>query len=149
MLGFLRSKHLPQSGDTIVEVMLAIAIIGSVIISAFVTTNKNLQSTQDSQERGQAVQLVQAQIESIHANNGLTASFNCFDSAGMPKSNGPVNNNPCVVKSDGAMNTTGAQPSYTLKVVSSGLPLTYTITASWESIKGTGTNNVTMYYRLD
>jgi len=54
-----------QAGDTIIEVLIAMAIASSVLAIAFATGNRNLAMSRDSQERSEASRLVQGQIESL------------------------------------------------------------------------------------
>jgi type II secretory pathway pseudopilin PulG len=64
MRDLLRSN---QKGDTIVEVLLAIAVVSSVLGGAFVSANRSLRGTQVSQERGEALKLVEGQLERLKA----------------------------------------------------------------------------------
>jgi type II secretory pathway pseudopilin PulG len=52
-----------QAGDTIVEVLIAMAIVSLVLVGAFVTSNKSTQATRDSQEHAEATQDIKTQIE--------------------------------------------------------------------------------------
>ena len=52
-------------GDTIVEVMIAIAIAGSVMGGAYVVTNKILANSRQAQEHTEALQIANEQIERI------------------------------------------------------------------------------------
>lgn len=54
-----------QSGDTIIEVMICITIAGSILAGAFVATNRSLRTTRQTQERMEATQLVQQQVEML------------------------------------------------------------------------------------
>jgi prepilin-type N-terminal cleavage/methylation domain-containing protein len=58
-----------QSGDTIVEVLIAIAIISLVLTGAFSTTHASLLATRTSQEHAEALKLLEGQIENIRAYN--------------------------------------------------------------------------------
>ena len=49
-----RLRALSERGDTLVEVLIAIAVVSLILGGAFVTTNKNLQATREAQERGNA-----------------------------------------------------------------------------------------------
>lgn len=72
-------------GDTIIEVMFSMAIIGVVLAAAYATAAKNLQTSQLAKERTQASNIVQAQLEQLKivdpdilANVLPTSSF-CID----------------------------------------------------------------------
>jgi type II secretory pathway pseudopilin PulG len=54
-----------QSGDTIIEVLIAIAVSASVIALVYATMNKNALITRSNQERIEAVRLAQTQVESL------------------------------------------------------------------------------------
>jgi len=62
-----RLLNLSQTGDTIVEVLLAIAVVSTVLGGAFVSTNHSLRGAQVSQERGEALKLTEAQLELLKA----------------------------------------------------------------------------------
>lgn len=65
-------KAMNQTGDTIVEVLLALLVISSVLVAAFVSSNRSLNGTQQSKERDQGVRLIESQAEKLKA----TASVN-------------------------------------------------------------------------
>lgn len=138
-----------QAGDTIVEVMIAIAIVSFVLVAAYVTANKNTLINQDTQERGQALQLVTTQLEFLRNNHGISASNNCFDASGTPKAAivGPTN--PCLVSGDGTQDASGVQPAYTIAIAQpGGGSTTYKVQVTWASLLSGHTNdNVTMYYQ--
>ena len=56
-----------QRGDTIIEVLFAMAIIGIVLAAAYGIASKNLQTSQFAKERTQATLLAESQIEQIQA----------------------------------------------------------------------------------
>ncbi len=57
--------HRFKRGDTIVEVLLAIAIVSAVLAGAYVTTNRSLRVGRDAQEASEALELAEGQIERI------------------------------------------------------------------------------------
>ncbi len=59
----LKARH--QSGDTIVEVLIAIAVVGSVLGITYSIMNRNLLTMRDNQERTEAVKLAQGQVEAL------------------------------------------------------------------------------------
>lgn len=79
-------NHRNQRGDTIVEVVIAIAVISSVLTGAFYLTNHSTRAVRDAQEHAQALQLLQGQVEQLRAQapdntwSALPANF-CFDNA--------------------------------------------------------------------
>jgi prepilin-type N-terminal cleavage/methylation domain-containing protein len=56
-----------QRGDTLVEVMIAMAIVGSVIAISYSTASRALSIGRWAQERTEAVKLVEGQIETLKA----------------------------------------------------------------------------------
>jgi prepilin-type N-terminal cleavage/methylation domain-containing protein len=145
-----RLRQLTQRGDTIVEVLIAIAIISMVLAGAFVMTNNSLQGSRGAQERTNAVKLVESQIELI---KGLaTTNSQAVFGAGVPASF-CVNNAVAVVASTNAactMNAAGApttaEPAYRISVTRSGN--TFTVRNTWTTLRGNTTSNVQMSYRV-
>lgn len=58
---------LHQTGDTIVEVLIAIAIVGTVLAGAFASSNRSLQSNSRSQERAEALRVAEQQLELLQS----------------------------------------------------------------------------------
>jgi Tfp pilus assembly protein PilV len=58
-------KKLNNAGDTIIEVVLAVTIASFVLAAAVVSTDSNLNSERQSENRSIAVQIVQSQIEEL------------------------------------------------------------------------------------
>jgi prepilin-type N-terminal cleavage/methylation domain-containing protein len=71
-------KRMSNRGDTIIEVLLAIAIVGSVLTGAFVAINRSMNASQQAQERSQATKLVEIQLERLKSitNNTTVDIFN-------------------------------------------------------------------------
>ena len=59
-------SRLGMRGDTIVEVLIALAVTSSLIIAGYNTANRSLKGGQQSQERGEALKLVESQAEALH-----------------------------------------------------------------------------------
>ncbi len=57
--------RLAQRGDTLVEVMIAMAVITSVLGAAFVSANRSLQASRAAQERGEATRVAESEAEQI------------------------------------------------------------------------------------
>jgi prepilin-type N-terminal cleavage/methylation domain-containing protein len=124
-----------QAGDTIVEVLIALAIISFILVTAYATTMRNTQQLQNNAERVQAQHLVEGQIEALKAANGL-AGGTCFGAGGAPASGAAC-----------AQTTAGSGATYTLSITNSGG--TYNVQATWVPLGSSSTNSsVIMYYRL-
>ena len=126
-------KTLFYKGDTIIEVLLSIAILSVILVGAYVSVNNSTLTLRDSQEHAEALNIAQSQTESLiawYASNSsksyltyacpeavlhivcgsaqISPSFNssfCFNNTATPTLNGN-----CSILS-GAINS-GVQPSY-------------------------------------
>jgi len=56
-------KRLSATGDTIVEVLIAMAIVSLVLAGAFASTSQSLTQARQAQERGEAAQIARGQLE--------------------------------------------------------------------------------------
>lgn len=154
-------KRLNQAGDTIVEVLIVMAIVSLVLVISFVTSNRSLKSIQDAQEHNVAQELVTSQIEELRtlASSTTDASHNVFtytsgfcvtDSSGTGSFNlSAASAAACKVDSGG--HPTTDQPQYNIQITrpnSCGSGCLFTVQATWPSIIDGSTNNVTMYYRF-
>jgi prepilin-type N-terminal cleavage/methylation domain-containing protein len=144
-----RSGSYRERGDTIVEVLIAIAVISLVLGGAYVTTNRSLQATRAAQERSIALKLAESQLERI---KGLAASdppalFGapspfCIDSStGLPVD---ADDEACAVDESGAPTT--EEPVFHLSVSRSGND--FTLTESWFNVNGQITDNLELRYRV-
>lgn len=69
-----------KKGDTIVEVLIAIAVISSVVGSAYAITNNSVQSNSLSQQRSKATKVAQTQLEMLKVWTGnITNTPSAFD----------------------------------------------------------------------
>lgn len=58
-------KRLNNIGDTIVEVLIAVMIVGVTIGGAYGVANRSLKSARQAQERGEALKIAEGQLEVI------------------------------------------------------------------------------------
>jgi|ERR1035438_1449189 type II secretory pathway pseudopilin PulG len=65
-----------QQGDTIVEVMIVLALIGSALGISYATANQSLLDTRQAQEASQAAQLIQSQVEELRTMTDNPATLN-------------------------------------------------------------------------
>src|SRR5579884_4195391 len=61
----LNIKHLSSSGDTIVEVLIVLTVLGLALGISFATANTSLLNTRQAQENSEATEIAQSQIESL------------------------------------------------------------------------------------
>lgn len=64
---YLKISKLNYAGDTIVEVLIALVIIGTVLGGAFEISSLSLRTQLASSHRSQALQLAQTQLEELKA----------------------------------------------------------------------------------
>jgi type II secretory pathway pseudopilin PulG len=58
-------RGLKQTGDTIVEVLIAILVASTVLAGAFVSAQHSLTGTRQSQERSEALKVAEVQLEHL------------------------------------------------------------------------------------
>jgi len=141
--------HASQRGDTLVEVLIAIGVISLILGGAFVMTNRSLQGTRDAQERVNATKLVEGQVERIK--NLAASDSDALFGAGTPaayciNNSGTVvasTNTACAVDVSGQPTTT--EPRFRISITRSAN--TFTVTNTWNKVRGSGQNNVVMKYR--
>lgn len=142
-------KKTDERGDTIVEVLIAIAIISLILGGAFILTNRSLKGTQSAQERLNAIKLVESQLEQVK-NLAATDGDAVFGSSVPPSF--CVNNSGGVVSSSNAGckvgingNPATAEPIFNLSITRSGN--TFTVRNVWNNVRGSQ-DNIEMKYRV-
>jgi Tfp pilus assembly protein PilV len=164
-------RAIEQTGDTIIEVLVAMAVLMMVLVGAYVTANRSLNSERNAQEHTEALTIAQGQVEDLHADYQYLNANLCFNPSNPTTS---TDGYYCYENSAGQFDTSrsettiGLSPasaywyeitvSYiydrTLATVtnsSTGISTpvtspTYEVTVSWPSLSG-GTGNVQLYYR--
>lgn len=156
MLGTFRPKN--SRGDTIIEVMIVLAVLGFAISIAYATANRSLLNARQAQENSEASRYVQSQIEGLIslAPSGTTiysqTSGFCIPDAKSPTIKIAAPLSPC---------TFGTIP-YTVLIYNcdrSGSSLcsapnvasnsdSFVVQASWDDVIGQGTDYVTQVYRV-
>jgi|KBSSwiStaDraftv2_1062776.scaffolds.fasta_scaffold266137_2 prepilin-type N-terminal cleavage/methylation domain-containing protein len=131
-----------QRGDTLVEVLIAIAVVTLVLGGAYVTTNRSLLATRSAQERGNALKNAESQIEQL---KGLVASSSdtvfaasvpfCISSSGSIVSDSSPE---CTVGTNGSPTTT--EPAFHLSITRDVVsdPNTFVLTETWTDVGGQG-----------
>lgn len=150
-----------QRGDTIVEVLICIAIAGMILAGAFVVSNRSQLGVRDSQEHAEASKLLQSQLEQLRSNarlqGGTIFTFAappqgfCMDGGAKPIS---ATDPRCVVNSSGAQYNGSNAYTIAIQRASAGSGVAgqgrvFTLTVTWASISGVSSqSSETMTYRL-
>jgi type II secretory pathway pseudopilin PulG len=149
-------KILNQTGDTIVEVLIAISVLAFALGTGYATVNRSNQSILANKERYQAQLLANQQVELLRQYIDVTGSkdaisnsgFKCYreegGSAVIKDSNFPPNNNSCDF-SDSIYGATYKVVTKYIGTCSSSTFCSYNITVSWDSVKG-GQERLSLWY---
>jgi prepilin-type N-terminal cleavage/methylation domain-containing protein len=141
-----------ERGDTIIEVIVVVAILGLAFASSYAIANVSVTKTRNSQEHSEALQNLTSQIEILRnaeaSDVALTrngAPF-CMDGTVTPTYKPvPVTDASCNLGPDGR---------YSISVVYSAFPQSgvdqdiYTFTANWEGIGNLGPQRERISYKL-
>lgn len=140
-----RNNH--SRGDTLVEVLVCIAIVSTILAGAFVVTGHSRQGVENAQEHAQAMKMLESQIEQLRASaTGSTASPAIFTQAGsFCMSNGAV-----ALVTSSSCNIGSAEPIFHLSITRTGTATAgyvFTANARWAQITN-GYANEQLSYRL-
>lgn len=135
----IKITKLNKTGDTIIEVLISILILSVVLAGAYATAGRSSTTVRASQERGEALKLVEGQLERLRfsvpteAEDGITPGEQfCFDAAG------DIVEAPCLF---------GPNERYALsiqEVVDEGHFIAW---ADWERVGGANQERIEMVYR--
>ena len=144
----LGGKHCrSEKGDTIIEVLIAIAVISLIIVGAYIVTNNSLQSVFDAQYRIDATKLATSQVEQLD-NYATTVST----WSGLPSSfcvmNGGITGIPNPQSTVCTVAATGTEPSFSESIVAGQSANTFVVTVSWVGTSINPNNNVQLIYRV-
>jgi len=152
-----------QRGDTIVEVLISIAVVSLVLGGAYVMTSRSLNATRSALERATGLKLAESQLERI---KGLAASSptslfggsapatfcisaatnqpvatSTLNAAGQPTGTFAT---ACAV--DRAGNPTSIEPIYRISVTRTGY--NFVLTEAWSNVTGKGADQLVLRYRV-
>lgn len=147
----MRRNNRSQAGDTIVEVLVCVALLGAVIGAAYATASRNMLINQASQERLAGMKVAESQLERLRAKASTAPdtvfgldNF-CLAQDGQSATAGG-DTGPCRVDASGAY--VSQDPSYRIVIQkepggefldanSVQYGQRYTITVSWANVRGT------------
>lgn len=135
-------RRLGDTGDTIIEVLIALTVVTSMLGGAYVTSSRSVNNNRQAQERGEALKLAEGQLERLKGlvSSGSTAPYTtttsfCIDDTNTVRSATPAS---CSVDTSG--------PAYYVTVTRQQANR-FTVTVSWDRVGG-GNETVVMTYRL-
>ncbi len=136
--------HLHQKGDTIVEVLIAITIVSMVLSGAYISASNSLNGARQSQERVEALKLVEEQLERLKAKATFTGGIFSFSSPFcINDSNNLVDAAPA-----GSCINSVLGVSYKLSIARDATDKIFTVNADWERLGGGTAQNTKITYKL-
>lgn len=137
-----RSGLLNTRGDTIVEVLIAIAVVSSVLGGAFAVSSRALRGTRVSQERSEATKMVEGQLESLKTVLDDPTRADQVFSQTTPFCFSPT----LAIVTDTASCRRGTENRYQLSIVRNGDA--FSASAVWDKIGGGPQERVTIVYKV-
>ncbi len=149
----LGSGRFAQTGDTIVEVLVCIAIVSVILGGAFVTTRNSQLGVRNSQEHANALKLLEDQLEQMRSDSTTDGNVFTTSSPFCMYNEEPVatSSSNCAVQSPA-----GTQPAFNISIndcttIACGNSVTgsylFTAQITWDQVTG-GNASETMAYRL-
>jgi Tfp pilus assembly protein PilV len=154
-----RMVNLSQRGDTIVEVLVAIAVASLILGGAYVTSQNSLSATQDSQEHADALQIAQGEVEWLRVDSTQQSLFSqpngfcivdALTTSPAPAAGTVKTGSYCKVDSSGAHNTTTNLDIYKVSISSQSNAngsVTFTVKVNWPGLQNV-TDQVQLLYRI-
>jgi type II secretory pathway pseudopilin PulG len=139
------TTRLTQRGDTIVEVLIAVAVVSTVLVAAISISNKSLQQIRMAQERTEAQKIAQQSVEKI-GKLVITEKNTLITPPTIPNFCIPPTSYTVVTSLPNAACNTGIYETVISRTGTIATQLTFNISVSWPSLNGT-IENVTINYR--
>lgn len=149
-------KKRASRGDTIIEVLLAIAITSIVLAGAYVAVDRSMKASRAAQERGEAIKVAESQIERLKYLNLTSSTANIYQSGPFCISSTLVVLPVANIETD-LDDPVGCRSSgrYVASITRDAVSGTHQITVLWENITGSktatghpGFDEIKMYYRI-
>lgn len=140
-----------SKGDTMIEVLISIAIISLVLTISYALSNRNSQYIQQSQERGEAQKISEQQLELLR--NYLTSDtdwnashYLCFDD-GDPATNTPPQPTTNIDDCNKGIQDNGVG-RYNTIIAYDSTTATYTVNTAWSSLTSVPQQALAISYKL-
>lgn len=140
-----------ERGDTIVEVLIVIAIVTLVLSGSYASARRSFITTQQTQERAEAIKYLEEQLERLRvaADDPSSGIFGAAGSTNFCLQVSSVLAPSCNFGIDNRYNLIIQRTSSI--VVVSGIPqthYTFRARAEWDRVGGNGQEQIDMYYRI-
>jgi type II secretory pathway pseudopilin PulG len=137
-----------QRGDTIVEVIIAVAIVSAILAGAFVVTNQSARAVRDSEEHAQALQLLQGQVELLRSAAARPGTLPASLSTPFCLANGRAYQ-PAASDTHCTLNSLyQVSISSPVSAPTAGTTTTFNLVAAWPALGG-GTDDVYLSYKVE
>ena len=163
----IKLKKLSQKGDTILEVLISVAVLSLILATSFTLANRSTQATRQAAERSEATKVAQSEIEKLKfylsqpglADEPNQDQFFCIDSSGptmvLVNLNGLITNLPAVdipanYNAIDADCRWGTNDRYAVIIQRSNgaNQNTYTAYVRWDSVTGRTVEKISVVHRL-
>ncbi len=156
-------KMLNQAGDTIVEVLIAIAVISLVLGSSYAITRRSSVAIRVAQEHSEALKIAESQLEQLKSLSGNTAGNNDVFTRTAPATPTP-GSGFCMYIDSGTSKIVTLSDTADECTITNGIDyhittsrtnpvsntFTFTVKVYWDSLSRTGQqDNVSLNYNLD
>jgi type II secretory pathway pseudopilin PulG len=145
-------KKLNSCGDTIVEVMVVLAILAMALSVSYATANRSLLDIRQAQENEQATELLQGQVEELRTLTAPSSPVNIFTPGSYCLStSAPYTKLGSCGFSYAGQPAPAVSALYTIKTTYTPINAsggTFTIIATWPDIEGQGSDSIQLVYRL-
>jgi type II secretory pathway pseudopilin PulG len=145
-------KKLNKTGDTIIEVLLSLAVLGMVISTAFAIASRSLKRAQQAQERTEATKLVEGQIDRIKylSESNLASDITAFSDITTSTTAmclKPLTQNDQRIIQSYTVGDNCKEGIFNYSISYDASAHLFTIKTVWPSLGSNGEENVTMKYR--
>lgn len=151
-------KRLSNTGDTIIEVLVCIAVVSTILGGAFVTTRDSQVGVRNSQEHSEALKLVESQLEQLRGDSAAAVASGtpfCFYNETIYSAAIAPASAHCTQDSAGQFSQPDSRYYLTItrcNAIGCGNPVAnsylFTVKASWPEVTGNGNASESMVYRL-
>lgn len=169
-------KRIDQRGDTILEVLISVAVLSLILTTTFALANRNSQANRQAAERGEASKIAQQEIEKLKLylaspgitlpdqgqyfcmNETATALVDLGDSGDVPATAIDANSDPSF-QSEVYLKATTSNPDCReglndlyYKFIQRGTGpnnTTYTAYVRWPAATGNGVDQATIVHRIN